>query len=257
MPHSQDTAYDEPRTSGLFELLKAVEIVGVTKEASSSRRDTPHETSDSQCLVAHDQELVQCRRKPLTTQRLVAHDQELVQCRRKPPTSVLMHLLKAVEVVHEMKDAAPGLHNTLHETSDSHLVAHDNVLVQSRRKPHTGLRTQPLAPGRRGTRHGTSSSRRSVASGHTMLNAEEPEGAESGGDFAGLCAHPLSVQTKEATEAKEGTAPTSKSDGDENAPVLERKCSSDVFSGKPASKASSKDALRGRPSYCGWSYAFA
>jgi len=238
-----DISYDQPRTSRLFELLKAVEVADVTKEVSSSRRDTPHETSDSQCLVAHDQELVQCRRKPLTTQRLAAHDQELVQCQRKPPTSVLMHLLKAVEVVHEMKDAAPGLRNTLHETSDSHLVAHDDVLVQSWRKPHTG--------------HGTSSSRRFVASGHTMLNSEEPEGAVSGGDFAGLCAHPLSVQTKEATEAKEGMVPTSKSDGDENAPVLERNRSIDAFSGKPASKASSKDALRGRPSYCGWSYAFA
>jgi len=248
MPPSKDTAYDEPRTRRLFELLKAVEVANETKDASSSRHDTLPETSDSHLAAPgrRDSQHGTC-----DSQRLVAHDQELVQCRRKPPTRRLIHLLEAVEVVHEM---IPGLHNTLHETSDSHLVAHDDELVRSWRTPHTGLLIQPLipvgiAPGRRGTRHGTS---RVVASGHIILNSELPEVAESGGDFAGLSAHPLSMQPEEGTERKETveeatetkaeegmeTKETSKSDGDEGAPVcLEKK--------------HSHDTVRGHPSYCG------
>ena len=264
MPPSMDT-YDEPRTSRLFDLLKAVEVANKPKEASCSRRDTLHETSDSRCsqpLVAHDQELVQRQR------------------RRKPPTSHLMHLLKAVEVVHEMKDAA----NTLHETSDAHLVAHDEVLVQSRRKPRT--------------------SRRFEASGHTILTSEQPEGAESGGDFAGLSAHPLSTQAEEGAATQSclptcgeavsrdaaaaglhadqeqepssvSTSPSlllllltkSKCEGDEGAPVfleedgarprkLPTSGSDHPVAQRQDEKKRSNDALRGLPSYCGWRYAF-
>jgi len=268
MPPSKDTAYDEPRNSRLVELLKAVKVANETKEASSSSRsgDTTPCASTSGTLPQSRDTLHETSDSP----RLVAHDQELVQCRHKPPTSLLIHLLKAVEVVHEVKDAAPGLHNTLHETSDSHLVAHDDLLVW--RKPHTGLLIQLLnpveiAPGRRGTRHGTS---RFVASGHTILNSELParnhsevpgggsevpeganyelpDGAESGGDSAGLSAHPLSMQTEEGaerketvedgTEAKAEEGTESKSDGDEGAPVfMEKKRPHDL------------------PSYCGWRY---
>ena len=233
MPPSEGAACDEPRTSH-FALLKAVEVVH-EKDAAPGRPDSQHGTCDSQGLVAHDQ--------------------ELVRCRRKPTTSRLIHLLKAVEVVHEVQDAAPSRQDTMHETSDSHrLEAHDDVLVQSRRKPHTSLLTQTLdaAEVARGTRHGTSDSHHLMS--HTILNYPDVlEFAAERGRFAGLSAHPLSVQTKEATEAKEAT---SKSDGDEEAPVLVRERSSFLTDGPPG-KASSKDALRGFPSYCGWSYAFA
>ena len=90
-------------------------------------------------------------------------ESQLVRCQRKPTTSRLIHILKAVEVVQEVQGAAPGRQDTMHETSDSHrLEAHDDVLVQSWRKPHTSLLTQPLdvVEVARGTRHGTSDSHR-------------------------------------------------------------------------------------------------
>ena len=236
MPPPNDAACDEPRTSHL-ELLKAVKVAH-EKNAAPGRRDSQHGTCDSQ--------------------RLVAHDQELVQRWRKPTTSRLLHFLKAVEVAHEVKDASPGRQDTMHETSDSHrLDAHDELLVQSWRTPRTSVLTRPLdaVEVAHGIRHGTSDAPRLVASSHTILNPELLEGADDRGHFAGLSAHPLSVQ-KEVTVAKAGTEATSKSDGDENAPGLERKRSNDAFPVKPAGKASSKDALRGN-SYCGWSYAFA
>jgi len=67
--------------------------------------------------------------------RLVAHDHVLVQCHREPHTSLRIHPLKAVEVAHEIEEAAPGINSTRHGTSDSHgIVAHDHVLVQFRRE---------------------------------------------------------------------------------------------------------------------------
>ena len=233
MPPSKDAACDKPRTSH-FEVLQAVAVAHKMKDAAPNRSDSQHGTCDSQRLVAHDQELVR---------------------RRKPTTSRLIHLLKSVEVAHEVKDAAPGRQDTTHETSESHrLVAHDDVLVQLWRKPHTSLLTQPLdtVEVARGTLHRTGDSHRLVPSGHTILNFPEVlEGADERGHFADLSARPLSVQTEEATAA------TNKNDGDEKAPVMKRRSSIDAFSGKPAGKASSKDALRGSPSYCGWGYAFA
>jgi len=116
----------------------------------------------------------------------------------KPHASLLIQLLKAVKVAHEMEEAAPGHHFTQHGTSDSpRLVTHDNVLVQSWRKPHRRLlirkavdvaqEIEEAAQGRRGTQHGTSDSHRIVASGHTILNmhssVELPEGAEERGTF--------------------------------------------------------------------------
>ena len=283
MPPCEDAACNEPRTNH-FALLKAVAVAHeIMKDDAPGRGDSQHGTCDSQ--------------------RLVAHDQELVRCRRKPTTRRLIHLLKAVEVAHE----APGRQDTMHETR---LVAHDDVLVQSWRKAHTSRLAQPLdaAEVARGTlrtssaasndaaptSHTRNATSNPQASGHTILNLPEVlEGADARGHFAGLSVHPLSAQTesgplravhfhptvrvhtKEAMEAKEGTEAASKSDGDENAPVLLRATSKsdgdesapvlvrtrssgiDALSGKPASKAASKDALRGFPSYCGWSYAFA
>jgi len=119
----------------------------------------------------------------------------------EPHASLLIQLLKAVKVAHEVEEAAPGRRFTQHGTSDSHrLVAHDDVLVQSWRKPYRSLptlkavdvaqETQEAAPGRRfsrGTQHGTRDSHRLVASDHTILNmhssVELPEGAEECGTF--------------------------------------------------------------------------
>ena len=103
----------------------------------------------------------------------------------EPTTSLHLLLLKAVEVAHETKRAAPGRRDTQHETRDPHHpVAHDDVLVQSWRAPLTRPLIQPLnavegAPGRRGTRHETSDSHRLVANDHAILNNFElPGGAE-------------------------------------------------------------------------------
>jgi len=90
-----------------------------------------------------------------------------------PTTSRHFQLLKAVEVAHETRRAAPGRRDTQHETSDlHHIVAHDDVLVRSWGAPLTSLLIQPLnavedAPGRRGTRHGTSDSHRLVSNAPT------------------------------------------------------------------------------------------
>ena len=103
-----------------------------------------------------------------------------------------MQLLKAVKVAHEMEEAAPGHHVTQHGTSDSHrLVAHDDVLVQSRRTPHRSLlvpkavevaqEIEEAGPGRHGTQHGTSVSHRIVASDHTILNMHSSVELPGGG----------------------------------------------------------------------------
>jgi len=247
MPPSKDAACDEPRTSH-FELLKAVEVAHEMKDAAPGRRDSQHGTCDSQ--------------------RLVAHDQELVQCRRKPTTSRLIHLLKAVEVAREVQDAAPGRQDTMHETSDSHrLVAHDDVLVQSWSKPHTSLLAQSLdaVEVARGTRHGTRDSHRLVASGHTILNFPEVlEGAEDRGHFAGLSAHPLSPSSTSSVVAGfvGGDTPAAMFSSVQTKGAAEAKGAPYAIGTKgrtrlQESKASSKDALRGFSSYCGWSYAFA
>jgi hypothetical protein len=108
----------------------------------------------------------------------------------EPTTSLHLLLLKAVEVAHETKRAAPGRRDTRHETNNSHhhLVAHDDVLVHSWRAPLTSPLIQPLnavegAPGRRGTRHGTSDSHRLASNDHAILNFELPRGAEERGHF--------------------------------------------------------------------------
>ncbi|KAJ1481490.1 hypothetical protein T484DRAFT_2022284 [Baffinella frigidus] len=110
MMSAKNAAYDEPHTS-LHKLLQAVKIAREPDEAALGR----HGTSDAHALVAHDN--------------------VLAQCRRKPRTSVHIQLLPDVEDGREIEEAAPRRGGTLHRTSDSHrLVAHDHVLVQSRRE---------------------------------------------------------------------------------------------------------------------------
>jgi hypothetical protein len=85
MTPARDAARDESHTSRI-QLLKAVEVAHEIEEAAPERHGSWHETRDSQRLVAHDQVLVQGRRKPRTSLRIV-------------------RLLEAVEVAHEIEDA--------------------------------------------------------------------------------------------------------------------------------------------------------
>ena len=108
--------HEPPKSFSL--LIKAVAAAHEIEEAPPSRHGTSHGMSDSQCLVAHDQVLVQRRRE--------AH-------------KTFSQLIKAVAVAHEIVDAPPSRHGTSHGMSDSQrLVAHDQVLVQ-RRREHRGL----------------------------------------------------------------------------------------------------------------------
>ena len=51
----------------------------------------------------------------------------------EPSTSLLIQLLKAVEVAHETEETCPGRHSTKSASDSLRLEAHDDVLVQCRR----------------------------------------------------------------------------------------------------------------------------
>ena len=118
MSLANNAAYDESARSLHIQLIMAVAVANEKEEAAPSRHGTQHGTSDSQRLVAHDRMIVQ---------------------RRREPHKSFSQLIKAVAVAHEIVEAPPSCHGTSHGMSDSQvLVAHDQVLVQRRRK-HPGL----------------------------------------------------------------------------------------------------------------------
>ena len=166
------------RFAGIFSCWEGRHKTKDSPPPTKIRIDTNHHLQDPHCNA------------PMPPAKNAADDE--------PHASPLIQLLKAVKVAHEMEETGPGRRFTQRGTSDSHrLVAHDDVLVQSWRKPHRSLHIlkavevaeeiEEAAPGRRSTRYGTSDSQRLVARDHAILNihrsVELPEGAVECGTF--------------------------------------------------------------------------